>query len=475
MKFQIPKKLRPLVEKHKRFKVAFGGRGGAKSMAYAGIFTMKAQVENALIGCFREYQNSIEDSVMALIKYSIKEYQVPGFHPQKTIIDHVDGGGFRFRGLARSIEAVKSMHGFKYFWLEEGQFISADSLKILTPTLRESESELWISANPLSSADPFSQRFIVPFQKQIEKDGFYEDDLHLIIKINYRDNPWFPKELEAEREHDYKTLPRALYDHIWEGAFNDSVENSIIRTEWFDAAIDAHKKLGFKPEGAIVVAHDPSDLGTDDKAVVKRHGNVLVDAQLKQLGDVNEGCDWATTYANLEMADLFTWDADGMGISLKKQVKDSFNGKRVNTSPFRGSEGPDRPHEIYEPATYEQDLEPRKKTNKDIFANKRAQFYWKLRDRLYNTYLAVEKGIYKDPETLLSISSDIDVLPLLRSEICRVPRKFVNSGKIQIMSKDEMRKMKIQSPNLSDSVMMSLVTPQILIDSAPLVFDTYFD
>ena len=240
---QIPRKLQPFLTTRKRYKVAYGGRGAAKSMSIAGALSHKAQVERALIGCIREFQNSLEDSVYALMKAEINRLKIRGFKVLTNKIDHKDGGGMRFRGLSRSIEAVKSMFGFKYFWLEEGQFISDDSLKILTPTLREAGSELWISANPLSSADPFSQRFILPFQRELDLNGFYEDDMHYIVKVNYCDNPWFPDVLEAERQRDYKTLPRALYDHIWKGAFNDSVEDSIIKAEWFDAAVDAHKKL----------------------------------------------------------------------------------------------------------------------------------------------------------------------------------------------------------------------------------------
>lgn len=474
LSFQIPVKLRPFLEEHRRFKIAYGGRGGGKSETFASVFSMKIHTESALVGCFREYQNSIEDSVYSLMKKKITEHDVPGFKLQKSQIDHANGGGARFKGLARSVEGIKSMYGMKYFWLEEGQFISAESLKLLTPTLREEDSECWISANPMSSADPFSQRFIVPFQKELDQYGVYMDDMHLIVKINYKDNPWFPKSLEQERVHDYNHLPRALYDHIWEGAFNDSVENSIIRTEWFDAAVNAHAKLGFKPRGAVIVSHDPSDMGTDDKSLIVRHGSVITDAKLKNFGDVNDGMDWATDNAIAVGADVFTWDADGMGLSLRRQVADSLRGKSISAQPFRGSEGPTHPHRIYK--EIREDTSQSKRANKDVFRNKRAQHYWYLRDRLYNTYLAVEKGKYIDPEDMLSISPKIKLLPMLRSEVCRVPRKPLGSGMIQVMTKAEMKKLKIQSPNLADALMMSLIEPQTTATaSIAMEFDSFFN
>ena len=47
-----------------------------------------------------------------------------------------------------------------------------------------------------------------------------------------------------------------------------------------------------------------------------------------------------------------------------------------------------------------------------------------------------------------------------RSEVCRIPRKSNGNGFIQIMNKQEMKTLlKIASPNLADSAMMSLEFP----------------
>jgi len=61
-------------------------------------------------------------------------------------------------------------------------------------------------------------------------------------------------------------------------------------------------------------------------------------------------------------------------------------------------------------------------------------------DRFYNTYLAVEKGKYIDPDNMVSLSSDIECLDQLRAEVCRIPQKPNGNGKIQILSKEEMKK-----------------------------------
>lgn len=48
-------------------------------------------------------------------------------------------------------------------------------------------------------------------------------------------------------------------------------------------------------------------------------------------------------------------------------------------------------------------------------------------------------------------------MDVLRAEMCKIPREDSRNGKFKIMSKaDMMRLFSIPSPNMSDSVMMSL-------------------
>lgn len=411
--------------------------------------------------CCREYQTSIKQSVHSLVSRKTKELNLSGFNILGTEISHINGGRIVYQGLARDPQAIKSIDDAELAWVEEAQTLSEDSLEELTPSIRGNDAEIWFTANLQSSNDPFSLRFFKPFERELRKNGYYEDDLHTIVWINYYDNPWFPKHLEDERAADKIRMSTAAYDHKWLGEPSDVITDSIILPEWFDAAIDAHIKLGFKGKGAKIVSHDPSDLGDDPKGLCARHGSVITDVQENDHDDVNDGCDWATDYAINNNADLFTWDCDGLGVTLRRQVQQAFNGKRIDYEMFKGSEGVERPDDIYEPIDGEDKKKAR--TNKETFKNKRAQFSWMLRDRYYNTYLAVEKGEYKDPDTLISIDSNIDCIDQLRSETCRIPLKPNGNGLIQIMSKQEMlSKHGIKSPNLFDSTFMSMISPVII-------------
>ena len=452
-KMQLPKKLKPFL-KPKRYKIALGGRGSGKSMSMAGLCLLAAQTQGIKTLCAREYQVSIDDSVHALLSSEIERLGLKGFEIQKNEILFNGQTAFKYKGLARNPESVKSYHDFDRVFVEEAQTISAASLKALTPTLRTAGSEVWMAANPRSAMDAFSQRFIQPFEKQLRRDGIYEDDLHTIIWLNYNDNPAFPDVLEAERRHDEQNMSPALYRHVWLGEYYDEVEDSIIPVEWFEAALDAHIKLGWKAEGARIASHDPSDEGGDSKGYCLRHGNVVLDVCEKVTGDVAEGMDWALDKCLQDRADWFVFDADGLGVSLKRQVDQALEGKNgIKYVMFKGSQAVEDPDLPYTTGGME-----RNASNKDTFLNKRAQYWWKLRDRFEATYRAVTKGEYVDPELQISLSSQIQNIDQLRSEVCRIPLKRNNSGRIQILSKTEMAKKPYQlpSPNMGDSLMMAM-------------------
>lgn len=452
-KATLPLKMEPVLTRPKRFTIIIGGRGSGKSQSEGQIEVAEMHDYGVKIACFREFQNSIDDSVQSLLANQIRKIGLDGFSFTNTSVKSNNGAEAKFRGLARNPDSIKSMDGFKRFWIEEAQATSENSLKLLTPTMRESNGVMVFTANPASSEDPFSKRFIKPFKDHLDRHGIYEDELHLVVVANYLDNPWFPKELDQEREWDYANLPRALYDHIWMGAFNDSIDNALIMSEWFDACIDAHLKLNIEPTGARFAAHDPSDTGEDAKGYAARHGIVVYSIEEKTDGNINDGGDWACGLANSQNVDYYTYDCDGMGVGLARQTGTAFESKRTQITMFKGSESPDNPEALYNVSNGNPVFE--NKTNKQVFRNKRAQYYQMLRDRVYATYCAVIRGEYIDPDKMISFDSTMPLIGKLRSELCRMPIKPNSNGLIDLYTKQEMKsKFKFASPNLADSVMM---------------------
>lgn len=457
-RLKVNSKLKPLFTAKQQIIVILGGRGSGKSIGVGDILTFKMLTERADIYCLREFQNSIEDSVHRVFKSSIEDrLKLKNWTILKNEVVAPNGAKTTYKGASINPDSMQSAQGYKYSWVEEAHTLSQKSIDKLLPTiLRNPGAKCIFTANPQSSGDPFSQRFIVPYQEQLEKHGYYEDDLHVIIVANWRDNPWWNEEQENLRSWDYENLSRSKYDWIWEGKFNDSVENAIIQPEWFDACIDAHIKLGIEPIGVEVLAHDPSDVGEDSKGLAYRHGIIIKDVLEKEDGDINQGGDWAINYAVNNKVDYFIWDCDGMGVGLNRQIKEALEPKKISPVMYKGSESPRDPLQIYEV------IGDKPKSNKDCFLNQRAQGYWLLRDRMYKTYQAVVEGKYHNPDELISFCSDIKLLQALRAELCRIPTVNNGAGRIQLMSKDNMKKKGISSPNLGDSVMMAMfLKPQI--------------
>jgi phage terminase large subunit len=468
--------LKPMFLNPKRFIILIGGRGSGKSIAKGdhGLINMHDLGRNLM--CIREFQSSISDSVHALLSAEVQRLELDNSDITERSVKFTHNGAMaRFQGLSRNPESVKSVFGFLDWWIEEAQFLSEKSLRILTPTARKKPRkglpnnqkeidskevdldniQMVFCANPSSSEDPFSQRFIVPFQTELERNGIYEDDMHLIIKMNHSENPWFEESgLEEERLFDLNNLPRSTYDWVWEGGFNDEIENGLIKPEWFDACIDAHKKLKLKELGVVKVTHDPSDLGSDPKATVVRKGNIITGIMQRADLDVNEGSDWALGIAINEGADHYEWDVGGMGVTLKRDVNSALDGKRIGVHQFNGASGVDHAGAIYEASGASNKIQ--EKTWDKICKNLRAQCYLKIRDRVYRTYKAVNDGVMTDPDSLISFDSSCEDLTTLRSELCRMPIKPNMNGLFELYTKKEMReKFKLRSPNCADALMMS--------------------
>ena len=476
---RITDKIAWLLSKPKRIKIAVGGRGSSKSIGVGDIMLMLCD-SGERICCTREFQNTIDDSVHESLKQEIDRLGVEGITTTNNNICSANGGEIFYKGLARNITSIKSLAGVNRLWIEEGESISSKSLKVLTPSIRSKAGdegdppEIWITMNRGSSEDAVAKKYLSRAEESLSTTGYYEDDLLMVVEVNYQDNPWFPQELEQERADDEANLSEEEYDHIWGGQYNDTVDNAIIKKSWFDAAIDSHKKLGITPTGATVVTFDPADTGGDAKGYAKRKGIYYDDIDELVAHDGNEACDIATAKAIEAKADLFVWDGDGMGALLRRQIAASFNGIKCDLRMYKGSNEVEDKRSKYE-GLHSLGTKDKPKTNADMFYNKRSQYYTKLAQRFYNTYKAVEGGSYVDPDSIISISSDIKLLGKLRAEVCRIPRKPNGAGKIQIMSKKEMKdKHDINSPNMADCLAMGEELPSTKNVEVTEQFDSIF-
>ncbi len=194
-----------------RYKGAYGGRGSGKSQFFADELVKQAIRKPGFRGlCCREVQKSLKESAKRLIETKIEAHGLGQlFDVQESQIKTPGGGLIVFAGLQdHTSESIKSYEGFDVAWVEEAQTVSDRSLNLLRPTIRAPGSELWFSWNPRRAVDAVD---IMLRGEELPTNA-------AVIRANWNDNPWFPAELEQERQDCLRQQPDQ-YEHIWEGDY----------------------------------------------------------------------------------------------------------------------------------------------------------------------------------------------------------------------------------------------------------------
>lgn len=218
----LPPKLIPVFSGEARYRGAFGGRGSAKTRTFAKMTAVKGDVfasegKSGVILCAREFQNSLDDSSFAEVVQAIRSdpYLVTRYEIGSTYIRHVDGRvEYLFRGLRHNKESLKGIARILLAWADEAEQVQEDSWAILIPTVREDDSEIWLTWNRGSEKSATNQRFIVNATPDMK-----------IVEMNWSDNPFFPKVLNDERLRDMAARPDD-YGHIWEGQYKTIFKGS---------------------------------------------------------------------------------------------------------------------------------------------------------------------------------------------------------------------------------------------------------
>jgi len=251
----LPPRLEP-VASPARYKILYGGRGSAKSWSVARILLILGSERRLRILCTREIQKTISESVHQLLRDQISAMGLDSFYAvTETSIEGQNGTQFLFTGLRQQdVAKIKSFEGVDIVWVEEAQVVSKKSWEILIPTIRKPGSEIWVTFNPELDTDETYVRFVVN-----PPEGA------VLLKLNYKDNPWFPEVLEKERISLQKRDPVA-YDNVWEGNCRSAVEGAIYAKE-IAAAIEG-RRIRPVPYDPLLKVHAIWDLGWNDAMTV---------------------------------------------------------------------------------------------------------------------------------------------------------------------------------------------------------------
>jgi phage terminase large subunit len=290
LRLEIADKLLPFLTQKARYKVTYGGRGGAKSWSIARALIMLAYTQPGhLILCTREFQTSIADSVHALLKAQIAEMGLDAWFDvlEKEIRCKINNSRFIFKGLRHNIGEIKSLEGVTICWVEEAAVVSKNSWQVLIPTIRKKGSEIWVSFNPVEDEDPTFKMFATGSPPPNS----------IIVPINWRDNPWFTEELEDERAHSLRTDPDA-YDWIWEGKTRHMSEATIFRGRFKVESFTTPEEgvrfyfgadWGFSNDPTVLLRFFTEDKGPGKKRLLIDHEAYGVGVELDDLGAMFAG------------------------------------------------------------------------------------------------------------------------------------------------------------------------------------------
>jgi phage terminase large subunit len=231
-KLEIPRKAEAFL-KPARYKVAHGGRGSAKSHSFGRLLLMQGTLRPTRVLCAREFQASIDDSVHQLLSDLIEELGLQSVYTvERKAIYGPGGTSFAFEGLRHNVSKIRSYEGIDIVWVEEAEKVSQKSWTVLTPTIRKDAdpedtgalalsegSEIWISFNPEFEDDYTFTEFVLN-----------PPSTAIVVEMNWRDNPWFPKVLDNDRK-EFKRRHPDDYDWVWEGKCRHWLEGAIYANE----------------------------------------------------------------------------------------------------------------------------------------------------------------------------------------------------------------------------------------------------
>ncbi len=222
-KIFIPSWGQEFIESLHRYNILYGGRGSGKSTLIAMILILKAYQGKETILCCREYLADLSCSVHQLLKDCIEDMGLSSYFRilQNEIICKHNGSRFFYKGLARNVDGLKSIPNITHVWIEEADTISAESWRVLVPTIRRKGSQFWISLNPKNTEDCLYQQFIAD----------PNPDYAFVKKVNWNINPFFTKILEDLRQTALKG-DASMYQHVWEGEPLQHSDALIFKGKW---------------------------------------------------------------------------------------------------------------------------------------------------------------------------------------------------------------------------------------------------
>lgn len=398
----IPEVFAPLMLEKKRIKFCYGGRAGGKSYAFADSLLFLGRMQKLFIVCLREVQGSIRDSVHKLLSDRISYYNLDDYVVKETRIENkITKTVFVFKGLRdQDPQKIKSLEGADIAWIEEAQTISKKSWDILEPTIRKPGSEIWISMNRENVNDPLWQALSV-----------FPSENVWVQKVNYYDNPFCPKEMKELAERCLKFAPED-YAHIWLG---EPVERGDMRLIFPIHVQKAQVEKTIATQAPLVIGLDIARFGNDKTVFCFRRGRVcerFIEFSKKSVVEVAE---IAAGFIMEYLPKRLFLDIGGVGGGVYDLLKEKGFSQILRGVNFG-----------------------EKALNSTRFTNRRAEMWF-----------GVAHWLSVPDQVLLPLSENLFL------DLTSVHKKYDKLGRLQLESKEEIKRRLGRSTDLGDALALT--------------------
>jgi len=296
-----------------------------------------------------------------------------------------------------SPEALQGFHGENLlFILEEAAGIPDEVYTVAEGSLTSKDNYVILVGNPTRLSGFFYRAF--------HQEKKHWCNLHFSSEDSELVDPAY-----CERMAEKYGKNSNIYRVRVKGDFPSSEEDQLISIDVFEAA--AMRDL--RPTGPTVWGGDVARYGQDKSALCKRQGGVILGFEQKQGLDTMSTATWFELEAK---KDLLCIDEIGIGAGVVDALlKNGANVTGINVG--SGAEDAVR------------------------YFNKRAELYWQLRECFENGDISLSQ-------------LDQDTLDELKSQLTQIKYKF-STGRLQIESKEDMKRRGLPSPDLADALMLS--------------------
>ena len=342
--------------------------------------------------------------------------------------------------MGLSAESADEFQGFHspnmFIVVDEAEGVSDEIYEAIEAVMTSAEPRLLLIGNPTTVSGAFHRAFHRAFHQ--------ERHLYHTITISALDSPnvlagevvfpgltsakWVQERQETWGEENPIYRARVL------GEFPDQAEDTLIRLSDIEAAANGEVLAGATGEalatpgnetadesGAAlpdaVLAVDVARFGSDRSVILRRRGTAVEEIRTFQGLDTMQLTGWVISAINDSHPTRICVDEIGVGAGVVARLKEQgYRVRGINVA--------------------------RRARQDTLFANLRAEGYWRLRD-LFST-------------SQISIPKDNQLM----GELAAMRYSYDSQGRILIESKESMRQRGLPSPDKADALMLAFLEAQ---------------